>query len=68
MPDESEIEIRQTFESENLGVAFTADLRAQEERLHANFQAKGHAPLVRKRFERMLNGAFRRTRRTSRLR
>jgi hypothetical protein len=58
MPDESEIEIRQTFESENLGVAFTADLRVQEERLRANFQAKGRAPLVCKRFEIMLKALF----------
>jgi hypothetical protein len=62
MPDESEIKIRQIFESEGLGVAFTAKLRAQEERLRAHFQAKGRALPVRKRFERMLNGAFGRKR------
>lgn len=33
MPGESEIEIRQIFEAEDFGEAFTPELRAQEERL-----------------------------------
>jgi hypothetical protein len=36
MPGEdSEIEIRQVFEAEDFGAAFTPELRAQEERLRA---------------------------------
>ena len=33
MPTESEIEIRQIFESEDFGAEFTPELRQQEERL-----------------------------------
>ena len=33
MPGESEIEIRQIFETEDFGDALTPELRAQEERL-----------------------------------
>ena len=35
MPGESEIEIRQIFEAEDFGEAFTPELREQEERLRA---------------------------------
>ena len=35
MPGESEIEIRQVFESEDFGTEFTSELRAQEEPLRA---------------------------------
>src|SRR6478735_4352373 len=35
MPRESEIEIRQVFESEDFGAELTPELRAQEERLRA---------------------------------
>jgi hypothetical protein len=35
MPGDSEIEIRQIFEAEDLGEAFTPELREQEERLRA---------------------------------
>ena len=35
MPGESEIEIRQVFEAEDFGDAFTPELREQEERLRA---------------------------------
>jgi len=35
MPGESEIEIRQVFEAEDFGEAFTPELREQEERLRA---------------------------------
>ncbi len=33
--EESEIEIRQVFEAEDFGPSFTAELRAQEERLRS---------------------------------
>jgi hypothetical protein len=36
MEGESEIEIRQIFEAEDFGEAFTPELRAQEERLRAD--------------------------------
>jgi hypothetical protein len=35
MPGESEIEIRQVFEADDFGEAFTPELREQEERLRA---------------------------------
>src|SRR5437867_10227180 len=35
MPGESEIEIRQVFEADDLGEAFTPELREQEQRLRA---------------------------------
>jgi hypothetical protein len=35
MPGDSEIEIRQIFEAEDFGEAFTPELRAQEDRLRA---------------------------------
>ena len=37
---ESEIEIRQIFEAEDFGAEFTPELRAQEERLRAEIDAK----------------------------
>jgi hypothetical protein len=41
MPDmETEIEIRQVFEAEDFGAAFTPELREQEERLRAQIAAK----------------------------
>jgi hypothetical protein len=40
MGEESEIEIRQVFEAEDFGEAFTPELRAQEERLRAQVGAK----------------------------
>ena len=40
MKGESEIEIRQVFEAEDFGEAFTPELRAQEERLRAEIAAK----------------------------
>lgn len=41
MPGEdSEIEIRQVFEAEDFGAEFTPELRAQEERLHAQIAEK----------------------------
>jgi hypothetical protein len=40
MPGESEIEIRQVFEAEDFGEAFTPDLREQEERLRAQVEAQ----------------------------
>ncbi len=38
--DESEIEIRQVFEAEDFGDAFTPELREAEERLRAQVEAK----------------------------
>jgi hypothetical protein len=40
MAGESEIEIRQVFESEDFGAEFTPELRAQEERLRAEVAAR----------------------------
>jgi hypothetical protein len=40
MPGESEIEIRQIFEAEDFGDAFTPELREQEARLRAQSAAK----------------------------
>jgi hypothetical protein len=40
MPGESEIEIRQIFEAEDFGAEFTPELRAQEERLRAEIEAR----------------------------
>ena len=40
MPGESEIEIRQVFEAEDFGAEFTPELRAQEDRLRAEIEAK----------------------------
>jgi hypothetical protein len=37
---ESEIEIRQVFEAEDFGAEFTPELRAQEERLRAEIEAR----------------------------
>ncbi len=37
---ESEIEIRQVFEAEDFGAEFTPELRAQEDRLRAEVEAK----------------------------
>jgi hypothetical protein len=37
---ESEIEIRQVFESEDFGAEFTPELREQEERLRAQIASK----------------------------
>jgi hypothetical protein len=37
-PGESEIEIRQIFESEDFGAEFTPELRAQEDRLRAQIE------------------------------
>jgi len=38
--EEAEIEIRQVFEAEDFGAAFTPELREQEERLRAQMDAK----------------------------
>jgi hypothetical protein len=38
--EESEIEIRQVFEADDFGAEFTPELRAQEERLRAQIEAK----------------------------
>jgi len=40
MGEESEIEIRQIFEAEDFGAEFTPELRAQEDRLRAQIDAK----------------------------
>lgn len=40
MPEDSEIEIRQVFEAEDFGAAFTPELREQEERLRNQIAAK----------------------------
>jgi hypothetical protein len=40
MPDDSEIEIRQLYEADELGPEFTAELREQEERLRAQMAGK----------------------------
>jgi hypothetical protein len=37
---ESQIEIRQIFEAEDLGAEFTPELRAQEDRLRAQIEAR----------------------------
>jgi hypothetical protein len=42
--DEAEIEIRQVFEAEDFGDAFTPELREQEERLRAQGAQLGGAP------------------------
>ena len=42
MPGESEIEIRQIFEAEDFGAAFTPELREQEEKLREQMRAKSH--------------------------
>ena len=44
MPGESEIEIRQIFEPEDFGEAFTPELRAQEERLRAQVSRQAAEP------------------------
>jgi hypothetical protein len=41
MPGDSEIEIRQVFEAEDFGEAFTPELREQEERLRAQVARQG---------------------------
>jgi hypothetical protein len=38
MPGDSEIEIRQVFEAEDFGEAYTPELQAQEERLRADIE------------------------------
>ncbi len=43
MPGESEIEIRQIFEADELGEAFTPELREQEDRLRAQIEAQQKA-------------------------
>jgi hypothetical protein len=40
MPGESEIEIRQIFEADDFGAEVTPELRAQEERLRAEIEAR----------------------------
>lgn len=40
MPGESELEIRQVFDAEDFGEAFTPELRAQEERLREQVAAQ----------------------------
>ncbi len=40
LPGEAEIEIRQVYEAEDFGAEFTPELRAQEERLRAEIDAK----------------------------
>lgn len=40
MPEDSEIEIRQIYEADELGPEFTAELREQEERLRAQIAGK----------------------------
>jgi hypothetical protein len=40
MPGESEIEIRQVFEADDFGEAYTPELRAQEDRLRAKMEAR----------------------------
>jgi hypothetical protein len=41
MPDtEAEIEIRQVFEAADFGAEFTPELKAQEDRLRAEIEAK----------------------------
>jgi hypothetical protein len=44
MPGESEIEVRQIFEAEDFGEAFTPELRAQEERLRAQVSKQAAEP------------------------
>jgi hypothetical protein len=44
MPGESEIEIRQIFEAEDFGEAFTPELRAQEERLRTQVSKQAAGP------------------------
>ena len=43
MAGESEVEIRQVFEAEDFGEAFTPELREQEERLRAQIAERGSA-------------------------
>jgi hypothetical protein len=40
MPEDSELEIRPVFAAEDFGEAFTPELRAQEDRLRAEVEAK----------------------------
>jgi len=40
MPTDSEIEVRQLFDAEDFGEAFTPELRAQEDRLRAEVEAR----------------------------
>lgn len=44
MPGDSEIEIRQIFEPEDFGEAFTPELRAQEERLRSQVSKQAAEP------------------------
>lgn len=41
MPGDSEIEIRQVYEADELGAEFTPELREQAERLRAQMAGKG---------------------------
>lgn len=43
MPGEAEVEIRQVFDAEDFGEAFTPELRGQEERLRAQLEAAGRS-------------------------
>ena len=43
IPGESEVEIRQVFEAEDFGEAFTPELREQEERLRARLAEQAKA-------------------------
>ena len=40
MNEEADVEIRQVFEAEDFGEAFTPELREQEERLRARMEAR----------------------------
>jgi hypothetical protein len=46
MLGESEIEIRQIFDAEDFGEAFTPELREQEERLRAQIAAQAKPPVT----------------------
>jgi hypothetical protein len=43
MPEESELEIRPVFEAEDFGAEFTPELRAQEERQHAQMAERARS-------------------------
>jgi hypothetical protein len=45
MLGESEIEIRQIFDAEDFGEAFTPELREREERLRAQIAAQAKPPM-----------------------
>ena len=46
MPGESEIEVRQIFDAEDFGEAFTPELRAQEARLRAQIAGQPIPPVT----------------------